>query len=294
MKLSIKDLSLSYGNHTALKNVSFELSSNKVYGLLGRNGAGKTSLLSIIASFREQTSGSITIDSEAPFENAKIMQHVTLMYNKDYKEESEKVKGILDGAQRYRPNFDREYAEYLVKRFKLDRKKPIKQFSKGMQSALNVCIGLASRSPITIFDEVYLGMDAPSREIFYKELLEDQEKHPRIMILSTHLVSEMDYLFDEVLILDQGQILLHEEYDSLINKGVKVTGSKDVVDQFVQSKQVVHVEQLGNTKAVSIYGELSNSERRNASELGLEITPITLQELFVHLTKEDTDYETQQ
>lgn len=294
MKISINNLNLSYSNHTALQNVSFELGRNKIYGLLGRNGAGKTSLLSIIASFREQTSGDITINGEAPFENAKIMQLVTFMYNKDYKDESEKVKGILEGAEQYRPNFDRTYAEYLVKRFKLDLKKPIKQFSKGMQSALNVCIGLASRSPITIFDEVYLGMDAPSREIFYKELLEDQERHPRIMILSTHLVSEMDYLFDEVLILDQGQILLQEEYDSLINKGAKVTGTKDVVDQFVQTRQVVHEEQLGNTKAVTIYGELSNGERRSASEMGLEIAPITLQELFVHLTKEDTDYETQQ
>ncbi|WP_010097357.1 ATP-binding cassette domain-containing protein [Ornithinibacillus scapharcae] len=294
MKLSIKDLNLTYGNHTALQNVSFDLSSNKVYGLLGRNGAGKTSLLSIIASFREQTSGSITIDGEAPFENAKITQHITFMYNKDYKEESQKVKSLLYGAQRYRPNFDRDYAEYLVKRFKLDLKKPIKQFSKGMQSALNVCIGLASRSPITIFDEVYLGMDAPSRETFYKELLDDQERHPRIMILSTHLVSEMDYLFDEVIILNQGQILLQDDYDSLISKGAKIIGIKEDVDQFIHTKQLIHEEQLGNTKAATIYGELRDEERRNASEIGLEIAPLSLQELFVHLTKEDTDDETQQ
>lgn len=292
MNVKVDKLSLEYGNYTALQDVSFELTDKKIYGLLGRNGAGKTSLLSILASFREQSAGSVTIKGEAPFENASIMQQVAFLYNKDYKDETDSVKKLLDGVERFRPNFDREYAEYLVKRFKLDQKKAIKKLSKGMQSAVNVTIGLASRAPLTIFDEVYLGMDAPSRDIFYKELLEDQERHPRTIILSTHLVSEMDYLFDEVLLLHGGKIMLHENYDTLISKGAKITGNTDVVDNFVQSKQSIHEERLGGTKAVTILGELSRDERRIASDKGIEIAPVTLHELFVHLTKEDDVYET--
>jgi ABC-2 type transport system ATP-binding protein len=291
MNVTINNIGLIYGNHTALNNVTFQLDSNKIYGLLGRNGAGKTSLLSIMASFREPTSGSITINGEVPFENAAIMQQVAFMYNKDYKDESDHAINVLKGVARYRPYFDMKYAEYLVKRFKLDKKKSIKQYSKGMQSALNVIIGLASRAPLTIFDEVYLGMDAPSRDIFYKELLEDQENHPRVIILSTHLVSEMDYLFDEVIMIDEGKLMLQEDYDSLLSKGAKITGSASVVDDFVQSKQQINVEQLGNTKAVTIYGELSKTERTIAVDKGLEIAPISLHELFVHLTKEVEDNE---
>ncbi|MBC5636239.1 ABC transporter ATP-binding protein [Ornithinibacillus sp. BX22] len=292
MNVKVDKLSLEYGNYAALQDVSFELTDKKIYGLLGRNGAGKTSLLSILASFREQSAGSVTINGEAPFENASIMQQVAFLYNKDYKDETDSVKKLLDGVERFRPNFDREYAEYLVKRFKLDQKKAIKKLSKGMQSAVNVTIGLASRAPLTIFDEVYLGMDAPSRDIFYKELLEDQERHPRTIILSTHLVSEMDYLFDEVLLLHGGKIMLHENYDELISKGAKITGNANVVDDFVQSKQSIHEERLGGTKAVTILGELSGDERRIASDKGIEIAPVTLHELFVHLTKEDDVYET--
>lgn len=291
MIVKVENVSLKYGNYAALQDVSFELPDKKIYGLLGRNGAGKTSLLSILASFRKQSSGIVTIHGEAPFENASIMQQVAFLYNKDYKEESDNVKQLLDGVERYRPNFDREYAEYLVKRFKLDQNKAIKKLSKGMQSAVNVTIGLASRAPITIFDEVYLGMDAPSRDIFYKELLEDQAKHPRTIILSTHLVSEMDYLFDEVLLLHDGKIMLQEDYDSLISKGAKITGNAEQVDEFVQSKQTIHVERLGGTKAVTILGELSQEERRTASDKGLEIRPVTLHELFVHLTKGEDDDE---
>lgn len=79
------------------------------------------------------------------------------------------------------------------------------ELSKGMRSALQVVLGLASRAPITIFDEVYTGMDAPTRKKFYNEVLNEQAEHPRMFILSTHLVSEMDYLFDEIVMIHQGK-----------------------------------------------------------------------------------------
>lgn len=280
------DLSLTYGSHHALQKLSFRLNDKKIYGFLGRNGAGKTSLLSILASFREQTSGLLTINEEAPFENPNIMQQVAFIYSKDYKDESDNVKEILEGVERYRPHFDKEYAQHLVKKFNLPLTKKVKEFSKGMQSALNVTIGLASRAPITIFDEAYLGMDAPTREIFYQELLADQANHPRIMIISTHLVSEMDYLFDEVLILHKGSLVLQEEYESLISKWVSITGASIEVDEFVQSMKLLNVQQLGNTKSVMVYGELTERERKNAQQSRLEVGPISLQDLFIHLTEE--------
>lgn len=287
MNVKAENIQLDYGNHVALKNISFELKQDKIYGLLGRNGAGKTSLLSLLASFREPTTGNLTINGETPFENAFIMQNVSFLYDKDYKDESDNIIQMLQHIQQYRPHFDMEYAEYLIDRFKLDRKKPIKQYSKGMQSSLNVIIGLASRSPLTILDEVYLGMDAPAREIFYKEILEEQERHPRMFILSTHLVSEMDYLFDEVIFLDKGSILLQEEIDTLSSRGAKIIGNKQIVNDFIHSKQVINTEQLGDTVSVTIYGEISDEEMTLALEKGLDIRPVSLQDLFVYMTEEE-------
>ena len=287
VKAEANNLSLHYGNHTALRDVSFTLEDGKVYGLLGRNGAGKTSLLSILASFREPSDGMLLINGETPFENAVIMQQVHFIYPKDYKEESDNVKTMFNNMKKYRPYFDIEFANQLAGRFKLPLDKPAKQFSKGMQAALNVTLGLASRSPITIFDEAYLGMDAPTRDIFYKELLNDQENYPRIIILSTHLVSEMDYLFDEVLILHKGKIVLQEDYESLVTKGASITGAADVVDEFVRPLKRLNVQQLGNTKSVMIYGDLSDQDRQTALEKELEVGPISLQDLFIHLTEEE-------
>lgn len=289
--IEMNNVHLKYGHFEALKNITFQLEYGKIYGLLGRNGAGKTSLLSLLASFREPTGGSIKIAREIPFENPAIMENVAFIYDQDYKEETEKVKGMLEVAKHYRPHYDAEYANYLIERFKLPLNKQVKQLSKGMQSAMNVTIGLASRTPITIFDEAYLGMDAPTREIFYQELLEDHQKHPRTIILSTHLVSEMEYLFEEVIMIDRGKLILQGDYESLVSKGATIVGAVEDVDDFTSGMTKLNEQQLGNTKAVMVYGELSNEKRMDAENQGLEIGSMTLQELFIHLTKEESTHE---
>ena len=283
--IEVNNLSLKYKNFEALKNVSFKLEDEKIYGLLGRNGAGKTSLLSVLASYRQQNSGSVKIAGVNPFENSEINQNLSFHFQSNYDEETIKVKNMLSMVKEYRPNYDSEYANYLVNLFKLPLNKAVNKLSKGMQSALEVTMGLASRSPITIFDESYLSMDAPTRVKFYDELLKDQEKHPRIFILSTHLVSEMDYLFDEVLILNNGELLLHEDYETLTSRGMSVTGEVKDVDKFISGKRVLNSQQLGNTKSVMIYEERTEEIEKASANLGLEIGPISLQDLFIHLTE---------
>lgn len=287
LDVEFDQVSVKYGDFEAVSNVSFKLDSGKIYGLLGRNGAGKTSLLSVLASFREPSSGTVKIGGEKPFENAKLMREVSFIYDIDYKDETDHVKAGIETIARYRPHFDSGYAFELVGKFNLPLDKPIKSFSKGMQSAFNVTIALASRSPVTILDEAYLGMDAPAREIFYRELLEDQERHPRTFVLSTHLVSEMDYLFQEVIIIHKGRFVLKDDYESLTSRGISITGSGPRVDEFIQGLKVLNTQQLGSTKSVMVYGELSEEARQTAQRAGLELGPISLQDLFIHLTGEE-------
>src|SRR5699024_461531 len=284
--VEVNNLSLYYNDFAALNDLSFKLKGGKIHGLLGRNGAGKTSLLTLLASYRQATEGSIKIAGENPFENAGIMQHVAFHYETDYNDQCDTVKTILKPVERYRPYYDLDYALYLINRFNLPLKKPINKLTRGMQSAFEITMGLASRAPVTIFDEIYLGMDAPAREIFYKEMLKDQAEHPRTITLSTHLVSEMDYLFDEVLMIDHGKFVLHEDYESLISKGASITGPKVEVDAFVDDLTLLNEKYLGNTKSVTIYGNLDDARRKAAQQKGLEVGPVSLQDLFIHLTSE--------
>ncbi|AIY04602.1 ABC transporter, ATP-binding protein [Planococcus sp. PAMC 21323] len=281
----LRNVTVKFRKSEALKDISLTFETGKIYGLIGRNGAGKTVLLSLLAAFREPTHGQVEVDGEAVFENADKMQQVSFIYTKNYEEEYENIPVMLKFSERYRPNFDKDYAYRLLNRFKLPLDKPINKLSKGMQAALNVVIGLASRTPLTIFDEVYLGMDAPTRVIFYEELLADQAVHPRTFILSTHLVSEMDYLFDNVVIIHEGRLLLDNDYESISAQGVSITGAADQVDLFVSGMKLLNEQKLGGTKSVMTYGTLSEEDRLSALAQGLEVGTVSLQDLFIHLTE---------
>ncbi|WP_138755704.1 ABC transporter ATP-binding protein [Paenibacillus sinopodophylli] len=287
--IEVKSLQLNYGSFRAIKDVSFTLAGGKIYGLLGRNGSGKTSLLSILASFREQTSGVVAIGGEAPFENAKIMEQVCFIQESGYMQDSTSVADVLRLSESCWPNWDREYAARLIQLYELPLKKRLSALSRGMKSALGVTVGLASRAPVTIFDEAYLGMDAPSRYAFYEELLQDYMETPRTFILSTHLIEEIGTLFEEVLILDQGHLIMHEETDALRSRGATITGPDEVVDRLTEGLTVLGEQQLGRTKSVTVFGELTKEQRKLALAEGIELGPVSLQDLFVHLTKRRGD-----
>ncbi|MEX0789165.1 MAG: ABC transporter ATP-binding protein [Actinomycetota bacterium] len=287
--IEVRDLTLKYGPVTAVDGLTFTLEAGKIHGLLGRNGSGKTSLLSVVSAFRRATSGQALVDGAPVWENSEATRKICFIRGSgdtiagDWP--SDKVSDALDFAAAHRPDWDAEYAVKLTDRFGLDPKAHIGKMSQGQRSALGVILGLAGRCPVTIFDESYLGMDAPSRYIFYEELLADYLAHPRTIVLSTHLIEEVSSLFEEVVIIDRGRLLLQDRVEDLRSRGASITGPGDAVDRFAEGLTILSSRQLGSTKSVTTYGELDEQVRRRAGADGLEIGPITLQDLFVHLTE---------
>jgi ABC-2 type transport system ATP-binding protein len=283
LTVEVKDLTLRYGRATALDRLSFTLDGGKIYGLIGRNGSGKTSLLSVLAAFRRASGGTVRVGGEDPYENERITRQVCLI------RESgdilpERVHRVLAFARRLRPYWDQEYADRLVERFGLPLRKRTPQLSRGQRSALACILGLASRAPLTIFDESYLGMDAPSRYAFYEELLADYAAHPRTIILSTHLVEEFGSLFEEVVIIGRGRLLVHDETDALRARSAAIVGPADAVERFVTGFTVLSERRLGGTRSATVDGPLTPAQRSQAEACGLQVEPVPLQDLFVHLT----------
>ncbi|GAB3056092.1 ATP-binding cassette domain-containing protein [Salinicoccus sesuvii] len=284
--LEIKNASLDIKKDNVLEDITLRMEQGKVYGLLGRNGAGKTTLLSLIASFRKPTRGAITIDGQDPFENESLMAQVDFLYEVDYSEEHRTPMNLCRLTKRYKDNFDLNYAEALFEGFGIPRDKPTNRLSKGQQSAVNAIIGLASNAPITIFDEVTNGMDAPSREFFYEKVVEANARNPRIMILSTHIVSEMEYLFDEVIVIHHGKVMVQEPIDVFLERGFKVTGPKEKVTHFTQSMDVLARQDLGPTRSDMVLGHMDEAQQAEARSNHLNISPLKLQELFIRMTEE--------
>ena len=284
--IEVTNLQLRYGETVALHDLTFDLPGGKIYGLLGRNGSGKTSLLSALAGFHKPSAGTVRIAAQPVFENPRITRQVCLIRESGgVGDKGDTLRDALDVAQRLRPDWDAAYAAKLVELLELPLGKKIGDLSRGQRSAFGVAVGLAARAPVTMFDEAHLGMDAPSRQAFQDELLRDFMDRPRTVIVSTLLIEEQSQLFEQVMILHQGRLLLHEDVDELRSRGVTVTGPADAVDGFVSGLTVLGEQRLGRTKAVMVYGALDDARRRAARDAGLDVGPVALQDLFIHLTQ---------
>jgi ABC-2 type transport system ATP-binding protein len=152
-----------------------------------------------------------------------------------------------------------------------------------MESSLGIIIGLASRAKITIFDEPYIGLDASARYKFYDILLEEYEEYPRTIILSTHLIDEVSNLFEEVILVNDGQLLFHKEAEEMKELSIQVSGKKEIVDQFTTGNQVVYETSIAGNKSAILFGKKYNLSEARA--LGLEAERCNIQQLMVHLTE---------
>jgi ABC-2 type transport system ATP-binding protein len=284
LNVQVSDLTLRYGDTTALDGLSLDLAGGKIYGLLGRNGSGKTSLLSVLAAFRRASVGAVRVAGKDPFENHRLTSQICLIRESGDVFESDRCHRVLAFARRLRPFWDQEYAERLVDRFQLPLRKRPQQLSRGQRSALACILGLASRAPLTMFDESYLGMDAPSRYAFYEELLADYAEHPRTVIISTHLIEEFGSLFEDVVMIHNGRLLVHSQTDTLRGRGTAVTGPAELVERFTDGLTVLSTRRLGGTMSATVYGPLPGSLQDRAARSGVQLEPVPLQDLFVHLT----------
>lgn len=285
--VSTRNLTCRIGNTTAVDDLSVDIPAGTLCGLLGRNGAGKSTLLSTIAAFRRPTSGTVTVDGQVPYENESVVGRISLIRESGDIEEDMSIEDLLWFAGRMRPAWDDDYAAHLLERFELARDAKIKHLSLGQRSALGSTMGLASRAPLTMFDESYLGMDAVSRGIFYDELLGDYLRTQRTFIVSTHLIGEIAPLLERVVVVDHGRLTLAEDTETLRGRGVMVTGPTEVVDMVAAhagEATVIDVRSLGHTTRTTFYGELPEQLRLEATRRGAELGPVPLQDLLVHLT----------
>ncbi|MCR8642811.1 ABC transporter ATP-binding protein [Paenibacillus sp. N1-5-1-14] len=287
--VKVKQLTKSYGDFTAVNQVSFELEANKIYGLLGRNGAGKTTIMQLITAQAFATSGKIEVFGEEPYENTKVLNQMCFIKESQKYPDTFRIMDVLTVAKSLYPNWDEEFAQQLVEEFRLPLKRSVKKLSRGMLSSVGIIVGLACRAPLTIFDEPYLGLDAVARTIFYDRLIDDYTEHPRTIILSTHLIDEVSKILEHVILIDRGQILINADTDTIRGKAFTIVGSTANVQTFTKGMRIIHQESLGGLMSATVLGGIQEIDRKHADSLGLEIAPVKLQELVVHLTSNSND-----
>ena len=281
--VNVQGLTKRYGSLAAVDDVSFQLEAGRVYGLLGRNGAGKTTLMSLLTGQDFATEGRIEVFGKSPVEHANVLDQLCFIRESQRYPEDFAPRHVLRAAQWFFPNWDAEFAQQLVHDFRLPVKRKIKKLSRGQLSAVGVIVGLASRAPLTFFDEPYLGLDASARQLFYDRLLADVAERPRTVVLSTHLIDEVSDLLEHVLIIDRGRLIVDSEAEELRGTAAAVVGPKAAVDAFVAGSEVLHRDGIGGLATATVH-RLTEAERAEAAAAGLELAPVSLQQLVIRLT----------
>ena len=213
--LEVKHLTKNYGNITALSDVTFSLEGGKIIGLLGSNGSGKTTLLKMIAGILQPTSGTVTVDGmEIGTETKKIVSYLP---ERTYLYSWMRTRDIIDYFDDFYEDFDKEKAEKLLVDLQLDKNMRLSKMSKGMKEKVQLVLVMSRRAKIYILDEPLGGVDPASRDYILKTILNNFDKNATLLI-STHMISDIEKILDEVIFIDNGEIVLQEDAEKLRKK----------------------------------------------------------------------------
>jgi ABC-2 type transport system ATP-binding protein len=281
--IEVQSLTKRFGALTAIDDISFSVEKNKIYGLLGRNGAGKTTIMSLLTGQDFVTQGDVRVFGESPAENARVLQNISFIKESQKYPDDFKPKHVFASAPWFFEHWSADLAGQLIDDFQLPMNRRIKKLSRGQLSAVGVIVGLASRAPLTFFDEPYLGLDAAARQTFYDRLLADYAEHPRTVVLSTHLIDEVANMLEHVIVIDKGRIVIDQDAESLRESATNIVGPRTAVETFIARREVLHSEGVGGFLSATVAG-LRPDERTEAAAAGLELAPVSLQQLVVRRT----------
>ncbi len=291
----LEHVTKNYGSTEVLLDVSARLSPGRIYGLLGANGTGKTTLLACIAGHTFRNGGSIRIDGHEPLEHAPTLARLCFVREDQAYNDAFSVADILAVMPAFYPTWDLEIATRLVRRFRIPWRTRSNKLSRGQRSALAITIGLASGAAYTFLDEPYLGLDATARGIFYDELLAEYaashdraNEHlpvgaalaaPRTFVMSTHLVDEAAELMEEILVLDSGRIVLQADVDRARQMAFVARGFESDVRALGRGRETLATRRLGGIVSAVIRGDLTPQERAHAESSRVTVEPVGLQDL---------------
>ena len=283
--IKLENVSFAYGNIPALKNVNISETEPIIMGLWGRNGAGKTTLMKLLAGLEKPKNGVIDIHGISPYNHSEGMKYIAYMQENHPFSEFWNVKDALMFGAYFNPNWDQQYAEELVELFELPKKKLIRKFSKGMQTMIKIVIGLASKAPVTIMDEPTNGLDAFRRKQFYDVLLETYEDHPRLFILSSHHIEEIEPLCEKIAVIHNKTLASYTDTEELKRRGLMLTGPVEEVQKLVQSHhQILQQKKLRNQMQVMIDDVITDEWHTIANANNVRLENVSLQDYLVHKT----------
>lgn len=210
--LECNNVTKKYGSNVVLDNISFTISKGKIVGLLGMNGSGKTTLIKVINQLLVPDNGEILFKGKKI--DANLKNDIAYLPDKNYLDENMKAKEVISFFSDFYKDFDIKKAHKYLKEFDIDKDLIVYKMSKGMKEKLQLVLVMSRKASLYIIDEPLMGVDPITREYILDTILKRLDKNSSL-IITTHLINEIEKVLDQVIILDKGKIVVNEEVKNL-------------------------------------------------------------------------------
>lgn len=287
--IKAEKLTKKFEDIVAVDSVSVEIKEGSVFGMVGTNGAGKSTFLRMACGILKPNGGSISVDGEEVYENPLAKQKVFYISDDAYYLNNGTPKDMADYYATYYPNFDKARYTKLISEFDLSPKRKINTFSKGMKKQVSILAGLCAGTKYLLCDETFDGLDPVIRQtvksLFAKEIVE-RELTP---VLASHNLRELEDICDHVGLLHKGGVLLSKDLEELrcgIHK-LQCVFNGDVFPTELDTMDIIHKENRGRLYTLTVRGETEEIKQRvsDISPLFFEMLPLTLEEIFISETE---------
>lgn len=282
--IKLEKVSKSYGNNIVLDNIDLCLENNRIYGLIGRNGVGKTTLMKILSDQIVNYQGQIFFDG-ANIKNDKTFKEDLVIISDGFISEMQnpsKLKALTSTYRILAPNFNQGRYEELLDIFKLNEKTKYSKLSYGNQALYRSIIGLASGAKIIFLDEPANGLDEINRDKFYKKIIEYQEEDKSLIMVSSHILSDIERVVTDIIFLKNSKVALNESVESIEEKAYIITIDENHI-KFLENKNILNYKKVGKQLVVMVYDDFTSDELKR---LNARVDRMNLQELFKAFNKE--------
>lgn len=282
--IKLENVSKSYDKNIILNSINLSLEDNRIYGLIGRNGVGKTTLMKILSDQIINFQGQIFVDGEDIKNNKAFKEDLVIIsdgFISDMKQGS-KLKSLTSTFRILSPRFKKERYEELINIFSLNENTKYHKLSYGNQGLYRSIIGLSSGAKMIFLDEPANGLDEINRDKFYKKLVEYQKEDKSLIMLSSHILSDIERVVTDLIFLKDSKIVLNDAIETIEEKACMITINEDRI-KLLKNKNILSYKKVGKQMVAMVYDNFTNKELEN---LQARVTPMNLQELFKAINKE--------
>jgi ABC-2 type transport system ATP-binding protein len=283
--LTIKNLSKSFGRKAILKNFDLTLEKGKVYGLLGKNGAGKTTLIRMIMGIIPPDSGEIIyMGQKLKFGDATYKREIGFIPEDSIFFSWMTIQELLNFNSSFYPKWNKAKADAYVDRLSLEKKVKIRHMSRGMKLKVGLILALAAEPDFLILDDPTSGLDVPTRQDFLKDIIQEILEGGTTILFSSHLVHELERIIDKLGILENGHLIVEDEYTNVKNATKKVLlVFEGPIPDTIGINGVLSQKRENNRLEMVVYpwDEMTKKEVLSLNATHMEINALTLEEIFI-------------